>query len=53
MNTSLKENLGHRGGTSVRAPDPTPIAIRIACKKLQKRWSDEERHQRGRFYQVR
>lgn len=53
MNTSLKENLGQRGGTSVRAPDPSPIQIRLICKKLQKLWSDAERHERSRYYQVR
>lgn len=52
MNTSLKENLGHRGGTAVRAPDPSPIQIRLICKKLQQRWTEEERYQRGRYYQV-
>lgn len=51
--TSLKENLGHRGGPSVRVPDPTPLAIRIACKRLQKLWSDAERHERSRYYQGR
>ena len=53
MKSSLKENLGHRGGMSVRAPDPKPLEIIVACKKLQKRWSDEERHLRSRFYQTR
>ena len=53
MNTSLEENKGQRGGPSVRAPDPKPLEIRVACKRLQKQWSDEERHLRSRYYQVR
>jgi len=53
MKTSLKENQGHRGGHSVRAPDPKPLEIIIACKRLQKQWSDEERHLRSRYYQGR
>jgi hypothetical protein len=51
MESSLKENIGRRGGVSTRAPDPTPIAIRIACKKFQRVWTSEERHHRKRYYQ--
>jgi hypothetical protein len=51
MESSLKENIGRRGGAATRAPDPTPIAIRIACKKFQRQWTLDERHLRKRYYQ--
>ena len=51
MILSLKENRGRRGGLATRAPDPTPISIRIACRKFQRRWTPEERHIRKRYYQ--
>jgi hypothetical protein len=47
----IKENAGKRGGTMKRAPDPTPLQIRIACKKAQRSWTTEERHARSRYYQ--
>lgn len=51
MDSMLKENAGKRGGETKRAPDPTPIAIRIACKKVQRSWTLKERHARSRYYQ--
>jgi hypothetical protein len=49
---SIKENLGQRGGYTKRAPDPTPITIRIECRKLQRQWTAEEKHLRKRYYQA-
>lgn len=49
--SSLKENLGQRGGTTTRVPDPSPIAIRLLCLRIQKLWKPEEFHLRRRYYQ--
>jgi hypothetical protein len=47
---SLRQNDG-RGGLKERAPDPTRLAIIVACKKFQRSWTAEERHLRKRYYQ--
>lgn len=47
----IHENAGKRGGVTKRAPDPTPLQIRVACKKAQRAWTPEERHARSRYYQ--
>jgi hypothetical protein len=51
MKSSLKENLGQRGGLATRAPDPTPLQIRIMCRRIRRRWLPEEFHLRKRYYQ--
>ena len=48
--SSLPENLGHRGGPSVRAPDPNGLQIRIACRRFKKAWSPLDFNLR-RYYQ--
>jgi hypothetical protein len=50
--SSLAENLGKRGGVSVRAPDPTGLQIRIACRRIKKAWSPLDYRLR-RYYQER
>ena len=51
-NNSLAENLGKRGGVSVRAPDPTGLQIRIACRRFKKAWTPLDFRLR-RYYQER
>jgi hypothetical protein len=50
--SSLAENLGKRGGMSVRAPDPNGLQIRIACRRIKKAWSPLDYSLR-RYYQER
>lgn len=36
----LRENLGQRGGWTVRAPDPSPEEIRQRCEIVRASWED-------------
>jgi hypothetical protein len=47
--TSLDENLGHRGGPTWKTPDPTPDEIYGPggyLERIQATWTDDERRLR-------